>query len=102
MKFEIYFSLKRGWVVGLVYRFCYRLHGPEFETRCGQEVLLPQNTSRSALGLIQPTSDEGVLSQWQIDRSTALTTHLHVPPRLGRVELYIAPLRTFMAGLTKL
>lgn len=102
MKFEFYFSLQRGGVVCLVYRFCYRLDGLEFETRCGQEVLLTQNTSRPTLRTIQPTVGEGVLSQWQIGRSTALTTHVHVPPRLGRAELYVAPLRTFMAGRTQL
>jgi len=94
VKFELYFSLQRGGgrgLVCLVYRFCYRLDGPEFETRCGQKDLLPENTSRSALGSIQPTVGEEVLSQWQIGCSIALTSHLHVPPRLGRVELYIAP-----------
>jgi len=102
MTFEFYFSLQRGGLVCLVYRFCYKLDGPEFETRCGQEVLLPQNTSRSALRSIQPAVAEGVLSQWQKGRSIALTTHLHVPPRLRRVEMYIAPLRSVMAGRTQI
>jgi hypothetical protein len=39
-------------------------------------------------------------SQWQIGRSIALTTHFHVPPRLGRIELHIAPPRAFMAERT--
>jgi hypothetical protein len=101
MTFEFYFSLQRGGLLCLVYRFCYRLDGPEFKTRCGQKVLLPQNTSRSALRSIQPTVADGVLSQWQIGRSIALTTHFHVPLRLRRVDIYIAPLRTVMAGRTQ-